>query len=72
VQDQGQGIPTENMQKLGTPFWTTKDYGTGLGLAVCYGIAERHSAIIDVDTSSEGTTFYVRFQISAQPISKSA
>jgi two-component system, sporulation sensor kinase E len=72
VQDQGLGIPSENMQKLGTPFWTTKDYGTGLGLAVCYGIAERHSAIIDVDTSSEGTTFYVRFQISAQPISKSA
>jgi two-component system, sporulation sensor kinase E len=72
VQDQGQGIPSENMQKLGTPFWTTKDYGTGLGLAVCYGIAERHNAVIEVDTSSEGTTFHVRFQMSAQPIYRSA
>lgn len=36
--------------------------GTGLRLAVCYGIAHRHKAKIHVDTNSGGTTFYVNFQ----------
>lgn len=61
VQDEGPGIGPEVISKLGTPFFTTKDTGTGLGLAVCYSIAQRHSATIDVDTSPAGTTFYVRF-----------
>ncbi|MGE5396787.1 MAG: ATP-binding protein, partial [Chitinophagales bacterium] len=61
VQDQGHGIENELMDKLGTPFLTTKEQGTGLGLAVCYKIAARHNARIDIDTGSAGTTFYVRF-----------
>jgi signal transduction histidine kinase len=63
VQDQGYGINRELLDKLGTPFFTTKDQGTGLGLAVCYRIANRHNAKIDIETSSAGTTFYVRFPI---------
>ena len=63
VQDQGPGIDRELLDKLGTPFFTTKEQGTGLGLAVCYRIANRHNAKIDIDTSSAGTTFYVRFPI---------
>jgi len=63
VQDQGHGIDSELLDKLGTPFFTTKDQGTGLGLAVCYRIAARHNAKIDLKTSSNGTTFYVRFPI---------
>jgi len=63
VQDQGHGIDPELLEKLGTPFFTTKDQGTGLGLAVCYRIANRHNAKIDIDTASTGTTFYVRFPI---------
>jgi len=61
VQDEGSGIDPEITRKLGTPFFTTKDTGTGLGLAVCYSIAQRHSATIDMDTSPGGTSFYVRF-----------
>jgi PAS domain S-box-containing protein len=61
VSDQGSGIDLEFMEKLGIPFATTKDYGTGLGLAVCYSIAARHKAKIDVKTSSKGTTFFIRF-----------
>jgi signal transduction histidine kinase len=61
VEDQGEGIDRELLDKLGTPFFTTKEQGTGLGLAVCYRIANRHNAKIDIDTSSTGTTFYVRF-----------
>lgn len=61
VRDEGRGITPEVLEKLGTPFLTTKDYGTGLGLAVCYSIAERHKAQIRVDTSPEGTCFTVTF-----------
>lgn len=61
VQDKGPGIPAEIIDKLGTPFITTKDGGTGLGLPICYRIAERHRAKIDVDTGPMGTTFSVIF-----------
>lgn len=64
VQDEGTGICDEILEKLGTPFITTKSQGTGLGLAVCYSIADRHNATIDVNTGSRGTTFNVRFRIS--------
>ncbi len=63
VQDQGTGIAPEVLKKIGTPFFTTKDDGTGLGLAVCYSIAQRNNAKIDIETGSTGTTFYVRFNI---------
>lgn len=63
VQDNGKGIDKSILDKLGTPFLTTKVNGTGLGLAVCYGIAHRHNANIHVITKSTGTTFEVRFPI---------
>jgi PAS domain S-box-containing protein len=65
VQDDGCGIKPEELDKIGTPFFTTKDDGTGLGLAVCYNIANRHNADIEIDTSSYGTTFSVRFKTTA-------
>jgi PAS domain S-box-containing protein len=61
ISDQGSGIPSHVLDKLGTPFFTTKDTGTGLGLPLCYQIAQRHNAKITIDTSKEGTTFFVRF-----------
>ncbi|WP_144511784.1 GAF domain-containing sensor histidine kinase [Bacillus thuringiensis] len=61
VRDQGKGIRPEVLEKLGTPFYTTKDNGTGLGLGVCYAIAARHNAKIEIQTGSEGTTFLVKF-----------
>ena len=62
ISDTGGGIPPEVMEKLYTPFVTTKESGTGLGLAVCYRVAQRHGATIHVDTSPAGTTFSIRFQ----------
>lgn len=62
VQDQGCGISKETLEKIGTPFFTTKDNGTGLGLAVCYSIAARHNAVINIQTASAGTTFLIRFR----------
>jgi signal transduction histidine kinase len=62
VQDQGKGIKPEVLEKLGTPFFTTKEKGTGLGLGVCYAIAARHHAKIEIQTGPEGTTFFVKFK----------
>lgn len=62
VEDEGIGIPSENIAMIGKPFFSTKDCGTGLGLAVCYNIATRHNAIIDINTSLNGTTFIIRFK----------
>jgi two-component system, sporulation sensor kinase E len=64
ISDEGCGIPPENLRKVGTPFFTTKDYGTGLGLATCYKIVQSHNAKIDIDSSPRGTTFFIYFPIS--------
>ena len=63
VSDQGTGIPPQIFAKIGTPFLTTKEHGTGLGLPVCYGIASRHNAKIDVKSTDKGTTFKISFPI---------
>ena len=62
VCDTGPGIAKPILDKLGTPFLTTKETGIGLGLAVCYRIADRHGAKLDVKTSSKGTTFSLIFK----------
>ncbi len=61
VKDEGSGILSENLDMIGKPFFSTKDNGTGLGLASCYNIATRHNAVIDFDTSPRGTTFFIQF-----------
>ncbi|HEX3011860.1 MAG TPA: PAS domain S-box protein [Syntrophomonadaceae bacterium] len=63
ISDQGSGIAADVLKQLGTPFFTTKENGTGLGLSVCYSIAARHNASIQIETGPAGTTFYVNFPI---------
>lgn len=69
VTDHGKGIEPDVMEKIGTPFYTTKENGTGLGLAVCYSIAARHKAAVTVDTGPTGTTFCVRFRTEGHSLS---
>lgn len=58
--DNGVGIPIEIQNKLGEPFYTTKEKGTGLGLMVCYNIIEQHNGSIHFHSvEGEGTTFTV-------------
>jgi two-component system NtrC family sensor kinase len=61
IQDTGCGIPPENMSKLFTPFFSTKGKkGVGLGLAVAYGIVQRHHGRIEVQSKvGEGTIFTI-------------
>ena len=63
VKDAGHGIRPEHLEKIGQPFFTTKeDAGTGLGLAICYRIMKQHRGCIDVDSAPDkGTTFTLKF-----------
>ena len=62
ISDSGIGIPEEIINKIGTPFFTTKENGTGLGLAICYRIVQQHAATLTVDSNPlEGTTFTIAF-----------
>ncbi len=62
VKDSGSGIPPENLSRLFTPFFTTKEMGkgTGLGLAIAYGIVKMHSGDIRVESEEgKGTIFSI-------------
>ncbi|HEY8560810.1 MAG TPA: ATP-binding protein [Pyrinomonadaceae bacterium] len=62
IKDNGTGIKTEDVQKIFDPFFTTKPTGkgTGLGLAVCYGIITAHGGKIEVaPNDSKGTAFSI-------------
>ncbi len=63
VQDNGIGISPEDLKKIFSPFFTTKPVGkgTGLGLAVCYGIVDSLGGTMQVTSKkNQGTTFFVR------------
>lgn len=75
ISDTGTGISKENMGKLFTPFFTTKEIGkgTGLGLPLCYGIVKMHKGKIDVNSNNQpdkgptGTSFKVRIPRGPNP-----
>jgi PAS domain S-box-containing protein len=69
VTDDGDGITPENITKIFDPFFTTKGVGngTGLGLAVSYGIVQEHSGTIEATSEpGVGTTFRLAFPAAAK------
>jgi two-component system NtrC family sensor kinase len=75
ISDSGSGIAPEHMQRIYDPFFTTKSApkegqrrGTGLGLAVTYGIIQEHAGKIHVESQvGNGTTFHLEFPLLRKP-----
>lgn len=62
IQDSGCGIPKEKLNMLGTPFFTTKENGTGMGLAFVFSVIYQHNGVIKVESEERvGTTFTITF-----------
>lgn len=60
ISDNGIGIDEKIIKKIGTPFFTTKKRGTGLGLCACYQIVKEHRGRIDIKSHlGKGTTFTI-------------
>jgi signal transduction histidine kinase len=69
IKDTGRGIPEEDLDKVFTPFFTTKHEGSGLGLAISHQIIQEHHGNIEVEsTKNQGTTF--RINIPVNPLLK--
>ncbi len=74
IQDTGVGIKKEHLEKIFTPFFTTKkqDQGTGLGLSMAYPIINDHNGTLEIDSlPKEGTTISLFFPMhESEPINK--
>jgi PAS domain S-box-containing protein len=63
VRDNGAGIKAEDLPRIFTPFFTTKQKGAGLGLAIVQKLVLQHNGTITVDTSLEGSLFRVQLPV---------
>lgn len=65
ISDTGQGISPERLSRIFDPFYTTKEKGLGLGMAITHRIIEDHKGSIDVQSQvGLGTTFTIQFPVS--------
>ncbi len=68
ITDNGPGMTKEQLSKIGTPFYSTKDKGTGVGLTICFQIIEQLKGSIDVEsTVGKGTSFLIKLPTSKNP-----
>jgi two-component system, sporulation sensor kinase E len=64
ISDTGEGISEENLGKIFEPYFTTKDFGSGIGLTLVYKVVKEHKGEISVTSHpGEGTTFSILFPI---------
>jgi len=71
VKDTGVGIPEEHLPKIFDPYFTTKEEGSGLGLATAYSIIKNHAGYIMAESAAGvGTTFYIHLPASKKEIDR--
>lgn len=64
ISDTGGGIPDEHMDKIFEPYFTTKDFGSGLGLTLVYKILKEHMGDIEINSKvGEGTSITLSFPV---------
>jgi PAS domain S-box-containing protein len=69
IADDGPGIPADVLEKIFYPFVTTKESGSGIGLAMARKVVECHHGLIDVTTQpGDGTTFRLRLPRQAETV----
>ena len=69
--DQGEGIPKENLEKIFDPYYTTKEKGNGLGLAICYSIIKNHDGHIRAESEiGKGSSFMVYLPATDRKVKK--
>lgn len=68
VTDHGCGMSEEEVQSLGTPFYSLKSKGTGLGMMICFNIVEKYNGKINIESKKgEGTAVKIQFPIVKNP-----
>ena len=66
ITDTGIGIDNNNLHKIFEPYFTSKEKGTGIGLATVEKIISEHNGTIEVESIvGEGTTFFIKFMVEA-------
>ena len=69
IQDQGSGIPKERLPRIFDPYFTTKQKGSGLGLATAYSIIDKHDGYIVAESElGVGSTFYIYLPASEKKV----
>jgi len=69
IRDEGTGIPEDHLQRIFDPYFSTKQKGSGLGLASVYSIVKRHNGLITVESGiGSGTTFHIYLSASHKEI----
>ena len=66
ITDEGVGISSQNLPKIFDPYFSTKEHGNGLGLAICYSIMKKHGGHISVQSvAGIGTSFIIYLPVSS-------
>jgi len=72
IRDNGTGIPDKYISRIFDPYFTTKNQGSGLGLASAYSIIKNHGGLLTVESDQGGTSFFILLPASSkEPIASS-
>ncbi|QTM99579.1 PAS domain S-box protein [Sediminibacillus dalangtanensis] len=64
IHDEGEGMTPEEVESLGTPFFTTKERGLGMGIPICFDIVKAHNGSIEIESAKgRGTSIHLIFPL---------